>query len=279
MTIRQYLHVARDQLIPFADAPLLEAEVLLAHALLQERSYLFAWPEKILSRQQAEQFAGYLKRRTDGEPLAYIVGYKEFWSLQLKVNKETLIPRPETELLVETILTLLPHQGKHLIADLGTGSGAIALALAHERRHWEIYATDHSEAALALANHNAERLSLSHIIFCKGNWCQALPEKKFDIIVSNPPYIAKTEWNTYAEVLKFEPVQALLSGQDGLDAIREIGKAAINYLKPGGYLLVEHGFMQGEKAQVILKEANYKEIRTILDLKGKQRMAVGRYCP
>lgn len=270
MTIRLSLHEAKEKLLA------LDAEILLAHILHKPRSYLHAWPEHTLTDEQAKQFAEYVKRRSNREPVAYITGRQEFWSLELSVNSDTLIPRPETELLVETTLKLAGDSNPRMkVADLGTGSGAIALALAHERPTWQIYATDSSEHALQIARKNAQQLAINNISFQFGNWCSALCEEDMDIIVSNPPYIAETEWERYASGLEFEPRQALVSGMDGLEAIRTIIQSASRYLKPSGYLLIEHGYRQGNAVRELFAAAGCSGIYSINDLAGRERVTSG----
>lgn len=274
MTLRQTLNEAKEKLARHILNAALDAEVLLAFTLQRPRSYLHAWPEYELTLEQTQHFAESLARRCQREPLAYIIGKREFWSLELEVNCDTLIPRPETELLVETALKL---HGHHCIkvADLGTGSGAIALALAHERPAWQIFATDISESALQIANKNAQNLMLKTISFYQGDWAAALPQDKLDMIISNPPYIGQAEWTAYAEGLEFEPRQALVSGQQGLDAITAIIKTSRAYLRPQGYLLIEHGHKQGEAVRELLTLNAYAEINTLTDWAGKERVTLG----
>lgn len=248
---------------------------MLAYALEKPRTYLHAWPDHIVPNVAVERFSHYLKRRCQKEPIAYLTGKKEFWSLELSVNADTLIPRPETELLVELILKRFP-QDNVKVADLGTGSGAIALALASERPTWQIHAVDVSEKALEIARKNAQQLGFDKISFHSGSWCTALPCSGFDIIVSNPPYIAESEWEQYAEGLTFEPHNALISGLDGLHAIREISQSARHCLKPGGYLFIEHGFMQGNRVREIFATTGYDSIQSINDLSGQERVTFAR---
>ncbi|TAK77218.1 MAG: peptide chain release factor N(5)-glutamine methyltransferase [Gammaproteobacteria bacterium] len=276
--IQQALAQAQEKLTAIADNPALEAELLLAHALNKPRSYLHTWPTQSIPDDALTRFQQNLKRRCNKEPIAYIIGAQEFWSLPLIVTPDTLIPRPETELLVELVLTTFPEcDTPRKIADLGTGSGAIALALANERPQWQIHAVDCSDKALQIAQKNAEQLGFHHISFHHGNWCTALPETDFDAIISNPPYIAETEWAQYADGLAFEPYQALVSGKDGLEAIREISQAAAGYLKPGGALFIEHGFLQGAAVREIVAAAGYVSIQTIRDLSGQERVTVGYF--
>lgn len=276
MSIQQALSQAKTLLAASVEQPDLEAEILLGAVLEKPRSYLHAWSESSLSASQQSIFTTFIQRRLNKEPIAYITGSREFWSLPLLVTSDTLIPRPETELLVETALSLCQAKTDNVsVADLGTGSGAIALALANEKPAWEVVATDASEAALKIAKNNAQRLGITNINFLQGNWCAAL-SSLFDLIVSNPPYIAECEWEAYETGLAYEPRAALVSGIDGLDAIRQISRSAKQYLKPGGYVLVEHGFLQGGAVRGIFEEDGYNEVRTLLDLSGHERITLGR---
>ncbi len=276
-TIQQALSHAVASLHAVADVPQLEAEILLAFVLGEARSYLYAWPEKELTDEQWRQFGDCVERRKQKEPIAYVTGSKEFWSLDLRVTKATLVPRPETELLVEQILAAFPKISRIQVADLGTGSGAIAAALAVERPDWDIAAVDNNSATLAIAQENAQRLHLKNIHFYCGNWCEPLPRHDFDVIVSNPPYIAETEWSDYEDGLLFEPRGALVSGRDGLVAIREISQGAKQYLKAGGLLLLEHGASQGESVRFILHHDGYKNIHTLRDLFGQERVTTAQF--
>lgn len=277
VTIQQALAQAKKQLSAAAENASLEAEILLAHTISASRSFLFAHAADQLTEQQLQQFNHYLTRRGQGEPIAYITGSKEFWSLNLNVSPDTLIPRPETEFLVEEALRLFEYKTQSIkVADLGTGSGAIALAIASERPTWEIFATDISAKALRIASKNAHELGINNISFCEGSWCTALPCSNFDMVISNPPYIALNEWEDYAAGLAYEPITALVSGEDGLDAIREISQEAKAYLKPGGYLLIEHGFLQGPSVCKIFAQDGYERIRTIQDLAEHERVTVGQ---
>lgn len=277
MIIQEYLKQAKHVLSVVTDAPQLEAECLLARVLNKSRSYLYAKPEEIVSVTAANHFSNLLNRRCQGEPLAYIVGKKEFWSLDFSVTPATLIPRPETELLIEILLEKFPDvHSKMKVADLGTGSGIIALTLKHERPQWEVVGVDVNRNALAVAKANANDLGISPVSFIESDWCTNLPDTDFDVIISNPPYIAENEWEAYAGGLAFEPKQALISGKDGLDAIRNICKTARNYLKLDGILLLEHGFLQGSAVRELLLQEGYMSVSSFLDLSGHERATLGR---
>ncbi|MBO9663162.1 peptide chain release factor N(5)-glutamine methyltransferase [Dokdonella sp.] len=253
-----------------------EAELLLAHALGRTRAWLFAWPE---FEPDAEQRAGYqrlLDARVRGEPIAYLTGRREFWSLDLAVTPAVLIPRAETELLVELALARIPNQREVAVADLGTGSGSIALALASERPLARVLATDASAEALAVARDNARRLGIANVVFAQGDWCAALGEARFDLIVSNPPYIEVGDAHLAQGDLRFEPPAALASGADGLDAIRRIAAEARAHLQGDGWLLFEHGHTQGEAVRGVLLANGYGRVSTERDVEGRERVSVGR---
>lgn len=257
-----------------SDSPRLDAECLLAFVLGKERSYLFAWPEKELDERQLQQFHDCLERRKLGEPVAYITGEREFWSLPILVAKGVLIPRPDTEILVEEALKRLPGN-KCRIADLGTGSGAIALALAHERPDCEVIAVDQSDQALAMASENARRLGLGNLSFLKASWCDGLDDP-LDMIVSNPPYICHDDPHLNEGDVRFEPNDALVAGADGLDDIRLISQQAIRYLHDGGWLLLEHGYDQGASVADLLVAEGYQGVITVADLSGNDRVTLGQ---
>lgn len=276
-TLRESLTDAARQLAALSASPRLDAELLLAAALERPRSYLHAWPERILDAQPAARFSAWLERRRAGEPVAYLLGRREFWSLELEVTSDTLIPRPETELLVELALERLPADAPVTLADLGTGSGAIALALAVERPLARIIATDHSSAALAVARRNAQRLNLTRIEFREGDWCAPLAGERFDLIVANPPYVAAADPCWRQGELRFEPPAALVSGQDGLDALRAIIAAAPEHLLPGGWLLLEHGYDQGQAVPTLLREQGFVQVSDHQDFAGVSRSSCGRW--
>ncbi len=257
--------------------PRLEAEVMLSSLLDKPRTYLVAWPEMQLSPEQTQCFQEMIERRTTGEPIAYITGSREFWSLNLEVTPDTLIPRPETETLVERALEHIPEGRAMRIADLGTGSGAIAAAIASERPLCDIIATDFSPRTLQVAQRNFRRLGLSNIKTCTGEWCRALPAGvKFDIIVSNPPYVADGDGHLAHNGLPWEPQRALRSGDDGLDDIHRIIEETPEYIAPNGWLFLEHGFDQGVRVRSLLQEAGFSGVRTSQDLAGHDRVSIGQ---
>ena len=253
-----------------------EAELLLLHALQRPRSWLFAHATDPIDLAERERFNALLARRGAGEPVAYITGQWGFWTLQLEVSPATLIPRPETELLVEQALARLPADRQSKVADLGTGSGAIALALASERPLAHVLATDFSAEALAVATRNAARNSVANVAFAQGSWYAPLQGRRFDLIASNPPYIASDDPHLVRGDLRFEPASALASGQDGLDDIRLIADGAIAHLLPGGWLLLEHGWDQGAAIRALLQQAGLNEVETVLDLEQRDRVTLGR---
>lgn len=259
-----------------SESPLLDAEILLMHVLNVPRSYLHTYPETILNPEALAHFKDLVTRRERGEPIAYLTGHREFWSLDLIVTPDVLIPRMETELLVELLLkpSFFADSNEKLIADLGTGSGAIALALGSERPNWQIHAVDQSAAALKIAELNAKRLNIPNVIFHQGNWCDALPKIKFHAIVSNPPYIDCEDDHLTHPNMQFEPKIALVSPQAGLADITAIINQAKQYLAPGGCLLLEHGYQQASKVSSIFVKAGYTDIYTYCDLAGLERVTI-----
>jgi release factor glutamine methyltransferase len=253
-----------------------EVEVLLAHALGRDRAWLYAHADDALPAERAIEFHRLLVRRAGGEPIAYLTGRREFWSLDLAVTAHVLIPRPETELLVELALQKIPQGAQVEIADLGTGSGAIALALARECPRARVLASDASATALAVARANAQRLGIANVEFVESDWFGALGGRRFDVVVSNPPYIAEHDAHLAQGDLRFEPRTALASGADGLDAIRTIVRDAPAYLKSGGWLLCEHGFEQGTAVRDLLAGAGYLEVFTARDLEDRDRVSGAR---
>ncbi len=275
MIIKDALADASQRLQAVSDSARLDAEVLLCHLLHKNRAYLLTWPEQLLDDTQLQAFNSYLERRLQGEPIAHIIGEREFWSLALKVSEHTLIPRPDTELLVEQILADYPPFPAIDLVDLGTGSGAIALAIASERPLWRIVATDASAQALAIACENASALNIENIEFLLGNWFQPLTQRQFDVIVSNPPYIPENDPHLHQGDVRFEPKSALAAGADGLDDIRIIAKQARNHLKPGGLLIIEHGYDQKESVLDIFIKTGYQKIKQHHDISVNPRTTSG----
>ena len=252
----------------------LEAETLLAHVLGKTRAWLYAWPEHALDAEQHAAYENMVEARAHGEPIAYLTGHREFWSLNLQVTRDVLIPRHETELLVQLALARIPRDVDTTLADLGTGSGAIALALAQERPRAHVLATDASAAALVVARANAERLTLSNVEFARGDWCDALDRKTFDVIVSNPPYIASGDAHLDIGDLRSEPLSALASGSDGLDAIRRIVAQVPAHLRDGGWLLLEHGWDQAARVRELFEQCGFFAISTAHDDAGHERVTM-----
>ncbi|MDD1014414.1 peptide chain release factor N(5)-glutamine methyltransferase [Pseudomonas rubra] len=261
--------------LPDSPTARLDIELLLAAAIGKSRSYLHTWPERIVSSEAALTFADYLQRRRAGEPVAYILGQQGFWKLDLEVAPHTLIPRPETELLVETALQLLPAGAVRLL-DLGTGTGAIALALASERPQWQVSAVDRVLEAVALAERNRQRLQLNNVNVRSSHWFDALAGERYDLIISNPPYIAAADPHLVAGDVRFEPSSALVSGADGLDDLRSIVSQAPEHLLPGGWLLLEHGYDQAAAVRELLAKHDFEQIESRLDLNGHERITLGR---
>ncbi|MBS0455828.1 MAG: peptide chain release factor N(5)-glutamine methyltransferase [Proteobacteria bacterium] len=253
-----------------------EAELLLSQVLDRNRAWLLAHADDALGEGVLRRYDDLVTRRVHGEPIAYILGRCGFWSLELAITPAVLIPRPETELLVERALGVLPVDRPMRVADLGTGSGAIALALASERPLVEVFAVDASPAALAVAQTNADALGLSARVHCVlGDWCAPLVDACFDAIVSNPPYIADDDAHLQRGDLRFEPRMALASGADGLDAIRTIAAKTPAHLRDGGWLLLEHGWQQGAAVRAILAAAGFRGIATQRDLEHRERVTMG----
>ncbi|MBW3566908.1 MAG: peptide chain release factor N(5)-glutamine methyltransferase [Proteobacteria bacterium] len=275
MTLRELLADAMHRLSGVGDTPRLDAELLLAHALDRPRTHLRTWPDNCPDAEQLAHFESLLARRAGGEPIAHILGEREFWSLKLRVSPDTLIPRPDTEVLVEAALERIPNDRACRVLDLGTGTGAIALALKHERPHAEVWASDASSAALDIARSNAGQLDLD-VQFREGDWWTPFTDARFDVIVSNPPYIAASDAHLETGDLRFEPRTALAAGSDGLDAIRVLVAGAGRHLLPGGWLLLEHGHDQGEAVRALLLAAGFENIGSHRDLGGHCRVSFGR---
>jgi release factor glutamine methyltransferase len=287
MTVAMLRREARARLSTLGDEAPAEADHLLAAALQRGRAWLHAHGEEAVAPHRVATFRDWLRRRAAGEPVAYLTGVREFWSLPLRVSPAVLVPRPDTETLVEAALSRLPLERDLLVADLGTGSGAIALAIASERPRARLVASDASADALEVAQDNARALGLAdRVAFRHGDWWDAfdatppqtrsLPSR-FDMVVSNPPYIAEGDPHLAAGGLPFEPVAALASGPEGLDAIRAIIAGAGAFLAAGGWLLLEHGSAQGESVRAILNEYGFRSVQTIVDLEGRERVSLGRH--
>ncbi len=253
-----------------------DAEPLLAHVLGRDRAWLFAHATDEVAADAAASFRALVGRRAAGEPVAYLTGRRGFWTLDLEVTADTLIPRPETELLVELALARIGPDRPARIADLGTGSGAIALALASERPAAAVVATDVAKATLAVAVRNAQAHGLDNVWFRRGDWAEALGHDRFDLIASNPPYIAEGDRHLGEGDLRHEPPRALSSGADGLEAIRTIVAAAPRHLVPGGWLLLEHGLEQGPAVRALLEQAGFIDVQTERDLEQRDRVTLGR---
>jgi release factor glutamine methyltransferase len=261
---------------PSAADTALDSELLLAHALSMNRTQLKTHPERTPGTERIDRYFELINRRAAGEPVAYILGYRDFWTLRLAVNPSVLVPRPETELVVERALALGPKGPGH-VTDLGTGSGAIALALASERPEWVVTATDVSEDALRTAQANASMLSLDRIKFLRGQWFVPLAGRRFDLVVSNPPYVAEGDPALQDAALKHEPQIALASGPDGMSSLREIVRSAPHHLERRGWLILEHGFDQAAAVARELVVRGYGHVRSHRDLAGHERVTEAQW--
>ena len=253
----------------------LDAQVLLAHVLCRDRTWLAAHAADALPRESSAAFFALAKRRRDGEPVAYLTGIREFWGLPLTVSPAVLIPRPETETVVEAALARLPTDRDVRVLDLGTGSGAIALAIARERPRARVLATDVANDALDVARDNARRLVLPNVEFLLSDWYARVPAHAFDLIAANPPYVAARDPHLAEGDVRFEPAAALASGADGLDALRAVVSGAPACLVAGGHLVVEHGYDQGEAVQDLFRAAGFGTIDALRDLAGIPRVVAG----
>ncbi len=295
MQISEAIQQARDALSQagLKDSPKLDAELLLAHALQTNRTFLFTWPERVIPDATYQAFQDSLNRRQQGEPIAYILGYQEFWGLEFHVNEHTLIPRPDTEILVEEALSkaknhqgwcqdsrpplaFMPFRVVFKVLDLGTGSGAIICAFKHDFPDCEATAVDFSAPALAMAQKNAEHLGLD-IEFLESNWFSGVKDRRFSLIISNPPYIEEDDSHLSEGDVRFEPSSALTSGTSGLEDISLIIKQAKNHLETNGWLLIEHGYNQAEAVQAIFKAEGYQAIETKVDYGNNPRITFGQF--
>ncbi len=280
-TVDQLLREGARRLGGLGGSPRLDAELLLAHALGRTRDSLYRDLFGNVSDEAAERFAALLGERESRRPVAQLVGHRDFWTFSLEVTRATLVPRPETELLVERALTRIPADAAWSVVDLGTGTGAVALAIARERPACTVLATDLSKPALTVARRNAKALGLRNVSFARGDWYAALPEAaepavRYHVLVSNPPYIAADEWAGTDPELAFEPRLALDGGRDGLDPYRVLAAGARAHLRPGGWLLLEHGYRQADEVQSLLKRAGFGNLATGSDLAGRPRVTEGQ---
>ncbi len=268
---------AIQQLGTTSDSADLDAEVLLSHVLNKPRSHLRAWPEKILSSQQTQHYQQLIEQRYSGMPVAYLTGQREFWSRDFMVSPDVLIPRPDTELLIELSLNLLKHKPNARVLDLGTGSGIIAITLAAERPGLTVFATDICAKALSIAKNNATKHRVNNVHFLQSNWFNAIERSTFDLIISNPPYIKENDPHLSEGDVRFEPEQALTAAESGLKDIKLITKHGRNYLKPDATLLIEHGYDQQTSVQNIFNMFNFENIKTHPDLAGHPRVTSGQW--
>lgn len=276
MNIQQALQQARQRLSESSSSAMLDAQVLLTHVLQCNSAHLAAWPEKELSEQQQSQYLQLIQQRQQGQPVAHLTGQREFWSMNLSVNNSTLIPRPETETLVEFIVEKFSNREKLKLLDMGTGTGAIAIAVAKEKPGWQIYASDISEQALKIARQNSSKQHTDNITFIHSHWFNNIKQDDFDIIVSNPPYIAAGDPHLQQGDVRFEPQSALTSGAEGMDDIEHLCLHAKEYLAKDGYLIVEHGYNQKQQVADCFADNGFKEITQKQDLSDHTRMTAGK---
>ncbi|MDP3562739.1 MAG: peptide chain release factor N(5)-glutamine methyltransferase [Legionellaceae bacterium] len=275
-SIQKALIDATNLLSDISPSARIDAEILLSMALKVNKTFLYTYPENELNAETSAIYQSLLKTRAKGTPIAYITGTREFWSLNLHVSNATLIPRPETELLIEKALAMIDASHPARLLDLGTGSGAIALALAHSRPNWQIVACDKSEQALEIAVKNAKQLAISNVTFVCSNWFTHITATGFDAIVSNPPYIAEQDPHLSVGDLQFEPKDALVSGMNGLESLHYIIKHSYNRLLPNGLLLLEHGYNQRQAVDRMLHEHGYQNIECWQDWQGHDRISSAR---
>jgi release factor glutamine methyltransferase len=272
-TIKHQVNVAKAQLESVSDSAKLDAELLLCFVLNESRVHLITWPDKPLAQNLISQYHTLVNRRAQGEPIAYITGTKEFWSLPFYVAPSTLIPRPDTETLIELVLKEYGEREKVTCLDLGTGTGAIALALAFEKPSWSIDAIDFNLEAIRLAKKNAANLDLSHVNIYRSDWFKSVAlETKFDIIVSNPPYISENDEHISQGDVRFEPLSALIAANDGLADIAHIAKTSLAHLTEDGVIFFEHGYNQGSMVRDLLESFGFNDAKTVKDLNGQDRI-------
>lgn len=275
-TISALINLGEQMLTQVSDSAKLDGQILLSFVIEKPISYLYTWPDTQLSQKQVKTFLALLKRRTLHEPIAYIVGEKEFWSMPFKVSPSTLIPRPDTEVLVETVLCNHKIERIHC-CDLGTGTGAIALALASERPLWLIDALDFNEDAVSLAKENAAILGFDKVSIYQSDWFSKVAiEKRFDVIVSNPPYIDKFDPHLVQGDVQYEPLSALVADNTGMKDFMTIAKNALSFLNPGGKIYFEHGYKQGVDVRKLLTGLAYQNVQTVNDYNGNERVTFGQ---
>jgi len=275
-TIKTLLANAANTLTNHSDSPLLDAEVLLGFVLKKTRTYLRAWCDNTLTDQQQAAFEALIKQRQQGIPIAYLTGTREFWSRDFTVTSDVLIPRPDTELLIELSLELITKNQVVKLIDLGTGSGIIAVTLAAERPNIQVIAVDASLAALNVAKHNAQQHQLTNIEFYQSDWFINVPTTQFDLVISNPPYIDPDDEHLQQGDVRFEPKTALIADNQGLSDIEIIADKARCYLKPAGHLLIEHGYNQAPQVQAIFNALAYDKVQSYRDLSGQSRVTYGQ---
>lgn len=275
-TVAVLLALAREQLRDSSPTAALDARILLARVLGKPESFLYTWPEHVPTQAQTRQFHEWLERRRAGTPVAHLTGRQGFYGHEFLVSPDTLIPRPDTELLVETTLALLPREEPLRVADLGTGTGAVAISLALARPHWEVLALDFSRAALDLAERNAQRLGAHNVQLRQSHWYRDLPGQ-YHALVSNPPYIPEGDHHLEQGDVRFEPRSALTAGSDGLDDIRSLTNDAPAHLLSHGWLVLEHGYDQAAAVRAILFDRGFEAVETRQDLGGRDRVTLGRW--